>query len=176
MRIRRGLPMAAAIWRARPPSPSGTAPAISASRGCCGRTSTPPILRACSRRTDGRVVAPVSSKTDIAPSPAAAAGWGTVLGRLALLWLAGADLRLTMLSGLPVLLLGLAAVPGSLLIARLGPRRAAIAALLLIAAASAARGIGPSAPLLFTMTVLMGAGVALLQPALPSLVGAWFAA
>src|SRR5579875_3005201 len=161
MRIRRGLPMAAAIWRARPPSPSGTAPAISASRGCCGRTSTPPILRACSRRTDGRVVAPVSSKTDIAPSPAA--GWGTVLGRLALLWLAGADLRLTMLavppvlplihrdlalsekaigalSGLPVLLLGLAAVPGSLLIARLGPRRAAIAALLLIAAASAARG------------------------------------
>lgn len=141
----------------------------------------------------------MSSKTDIAPSPAAAAGWGTVLGRLALLWLAGADLRLTMLavppvlplihrdlalsekaigalSGLPVLLLGLAAVPGSLLIARLGPRRAAIAALLLIAAASAARGIGPSAPLLFTMTVIMGAGVALLQPALPSLVGAWFAA
>lgn len=80
------------------------------------------------------------------------------------------------LSGLPVLLLGVAAVPGSLLIARLGPRRAAIAALLLTAAAAAARGIGPSPGVLFAMTAAMGAGVALLQPALPSLVSAWFEA
>ena len=115
-----------------------------------------------------------------------------------MLWLAGADLRLTVLavppvlplihrqfalseravgalSGLPVLLFGLAAIPGSLLIARLGARGAAIVGLLLVAAASAARGIGPSAPLLFAMTFLMAAGVAVVQPALPALVAEWFA-
>jgi len=118
------------------------------------------------------------------------------LCRLALLWMAGADLRLTLLAvppvlplihrdlalseaavgaltGLPVLLLGLAAVPGSLLIARLGARRAAIVGLLVVATASAARGIGPSAPMLFAMTFAMGVGVAVLQPVLPSLVGDW---
>jgi CP family cyanate transporter-like MFS transporter len=118
--------------------------------------------------------------------------------RLPVLWLAGADLRLTVLavppvlplihrqfalsehaigalSGLPVLLFGLAAIPGSLLIARIGARRAVVAGLLLVAAASAARGIGPSVPMLFAMTLLMAAGVAVVQPALPALVGEWFA-
>ena len=117
---------------------------------------------------------------------------------LVVLWLAGADLRLTVLavppvlplihqefalseraigalSGLPPLLFGLAAVPGSLLIAKLGARRAAIAALLLVAAASAARGVGPSVPMLFAMTGLMSVGVAVMQPALPTLVAEWFA-
>jgi CP family cyanate transporter-like MFS transporter len=117
---------------------------------------------------------------------------------LFVLWLAGADLRLTVLavppvlplihrefglseraigalSGLPPLLFGLAAVPGSLLIARLGARRTAIAALLLIAMASAARGIGPSVPVLFAMTGIMSVGVAIIQPALPTLVAGWFA-
>lgn len=123
---------------------------------------------------------------------------GVTLLRLSALWLAGADLRLTVLavppvlplihrqfalseqtvgalSGLPVLLFGLAAVPGSLLIARLGARNAAIAGLLLVAAASASRGIGPSAPMLFAMTFAMAAGIAIVQPALPALVGDWFA-
>ncbi len=118
--------------------------------------------------------------------------------RLSVLWLAGADLRLTVLavppvlplihrqfalseravgalSGLPVLLFGLAAIPGSLLIARLGARGAAILGLLCVAAASAARGIGPSAAMLFAMTFLMAAGIAVVQPALPTLVGEWFA-
>lgn len=118
--------------------------------------------------------------------------------RLAVLWLAGADLRLTVLavppvlplihhqfalseravgalSGLPVLLFGLGAIPGSLLIARLGARNAAIVGLLVVAAASAARGIGPAAPILFAMTFVMAAGIAIVQPALPALVGEWFA-
>lgn len=117
--------------------------------------------------------------------------------RLALLWLAGNDLRLTLLavppvlplihadlqldekgvaalSGLPVLLLGLAAVPGSLLIARIGPRRALIAGLCLIGVASALRGVGPSVPLLFSVTLLMGAGIAVCQPTFPALVRQWF--
>jgi len=117
---------------------------------------------------------------------------------LLVLWLAGVDLRLTVLavppvlplihrefalseraigalSGLPPLLFGLAAVPGSFLISKLGARRAAIAALLLVAAASAARGVGPSVPMLFAMTGVMSVGVAIMQPALPTLVAGWFA-
>jgi MFS transporter, CP family, cyanate transporter len=117
--------------------------------------------------------------------------------RLAILWLAGADLRLTVLavppllplihrdlalsegaigalSGLPVLLLGAAAIPGSLVIARIGAWRAAIAGFLFVAASAAARGVGPSAAMLFGMTVLMGAGIAVVQPALPTLVAEWF--
>jgi MFS transporter, CP family, cyanate transporter len=119
--------------------------------------------------------------------------------RYLLLWLAGIDLRLTLLAvppvlplihrdlaldetsvatltGLPVLLLGLIAIPGSLLIARIGARRALIAGLLLIAVSSALRGVGPSTPTLFAMTFLMGAGVSLIQPAMPALVSRWFAA
>jgi CP family cyanate transporter-like MFS transporter len=123
---------------------------------------------------------------------------GAALCRLLLLWLAGIDLRLTVLAvppvlplihrdlaldeksvaaltGVPVLLFGILAVPGALLIARIGARRALILGLLTVAIASALRGVGPSVPLLFTMTFLMGAGIAVMQPALPSLVSQWFA-
>jgi CP family cyanate transporter-like MFS transporter len=123
---------------------------------------------------------------------------GTVDGwRLFLLWLVGADLRLTVLSvppvlplihrdlgldekgvaaltGLPVLVFALIAVPGSLLIARLGARRAIIVGLVTAALATALRGVGPSASMLFAMTFLMGTGIAIMQPALPALVSAWF--
>jgi MFS transporter, CP family, cyanate transporter len=120
-----------------------------------------------------------------------------VLLRLLLLWLAGNDLRLTLLavppvlpiihadlqldekgvaalSGLPILLLGIAAVPGSLLIARFGARNALIGGLTLIGFSSALRGLGPSAPMLFGMTALMGAGISVCQPTMPSLVRQWF--
>jgi CP family cyanate transporter-like MFS transporter len=130
--------------------------------------------------------------TDTTASASRSAGF-----HLSLLWLIGVQLRLTMLavppvlplihrdlglsekgvgalSALPVLLLGLAAVPGSLIIARLGARRACILGLTIVAAAGAARGIGPAAPMLYGMTLAMGAGVALMQPTLPSLVGEWF--
>jgi CP family cyanate transporter-like MFS transporter len=131
-----------------------------------------------------------------------ATGKGTAGGavdgwRLFLLWLVGADLRLTVLSvppvlplihrdlgldekgvaaltGLPVLVFALIAVPGSLLIARLGARRAIIVGLVTAALATALRGVGPSASMLFAMTFLMGTGIAIMQPALPALVSAWF--
>jgi CP family cyanate transporter-like MFS transporter len=116
-----------------------------------------------------------------------------------LLWWAGVDLRLTILAvppvlplihrdlaldeksvaaltGLPVLLFGLLAIPGSLLIARLGARRAAIVGLLAVAIASGLRGVGPSVPILFATTFVMGAGVSVIQPALPALVSRWFPA
>ena len=116
---------------------------------------------------------------------------------LALLWLIGLQLRLTVLavppvlplihrdlalsekaigtlSALPVLLLGLAAVPGSLGVARLGARRACLLGLALVAVGGAARGIGPSAAMLYAMTLTMGFGIALMQPTLPTLVSEWF--
>lgn len=116
---------------------------------------------------------------------------------LALLWLGGFSLRVTLLAvppvipqihrqlgldekgvsiltGLPVLLLAAAAVPGALLIAGLGPRRALIAGLVAIAAGSALRGVGPSLLVLFAATLLMGVGVAVSQPVFPTLTRDWF--
>lgn len=116
--------------------------------------------------------------------------------RHALLWLAGADLRIPLLAlppllplihrelhlnekeiaaltGLPVLLLAAAAIPGSLLIARVGARRALIIGLLATVLGSALRGIGSSTAMLFAMTFLMGVGVAIAQPAIPTLINQW---
>ncbi|HKW05971.1 MAG TPA: MFS transporter [Candidatus Dormibacteraeota bacterium] len=117
--------------------------------------------------------------------------------RLLLLWLGGIDVRLTMLavppliplihrelhldekavgalvSG-PVLILAIAAVPGSLLIAKLGARGALFAGLGSVALFGALRGVGPSAPVLFASTFLMGVGIAVTQPAFPALVREWF--
>jgi CP family cyanate transporter-like MFS transporter len=117
--------------------------------------------------------------------------------RLLLLWLGGIDLRLTMLAvppliplihrdlhldeksvgalvSLPVLLLATAAVPGSLLIARLGVRGALAGGLGFVAVFGALRGFGPSTPVLFTTTFLMGLGVAVSQPSFPTIVREWF--
>ena len=117
--------------------------------------------------------------------------------RLLLLWLGGIDVRLTMLaippliplihrelnldekavgalvSG-PILILAIASVPGSLLIAKLGARGALLAGLGSVAVFGALRGLGPSVPLLFTATLLMGVGVAVTQPAFPAMVREWF--
>jgi CP family cyanate transporter-like MFS transporter len=129
--------------------------------------------------------------------PTASASATRWLSRLALLWLAGIDLRLTILAlppvlplihrdldlseklvaaltGLPVLLFAIVAIPGSLLIARIGARRALLTGLVLTALGSAGRGLGPSTPMLFAMTFVMGAGISIMQPALPSLVSEWF--
>ena len=50
------------------------------------------------------------------------------------------------LGGLPVVLLATAALPGSLVIARLGPVRAVVAGLLIAALAGALRGPFPTSP------------------------------
>jgi CP family cyanate transporter-like MFS transporter len=115
---------------------------------------------------------------------------------LLLLWLAGNALRLTILAvppvipaihedlhltatgvgilgGLPVALFAAAAVPGSLLIARVGPVRALVAGLVLSAIGGALRGAIPAVAWLFAMTIVTGIGVAVMQPALPALVRRW---
>jgi CP family cyanate transporter-like MFS transporter len=119
-----------------------------------------------------------------------------VLLSLILLWLAGAGLRLTVLAvppvlpfihddlhlsetqvgilvGLPSLLFALAAVPGSLLIARLGPVTALAIGLLLDGLASGLRGAAPNVLWLYATTIAMGAGIAIAQPAMPPIVRAW---
>jgi CP family cyanate transporter-like MFS transporter len=115
---------------------------------------------------------------------------------VALLWLAGVALRLTILavppllaiiqtdlaltgtqvgilSSLPVVMFGFAALPGSLLIARFGALSALMTGLLLTALGGALRGLAVNAATLFAATILMGAGVAVMQPSMPSLVRQW---
>jgi MFS transporter, CP family, cyanate transporter len=116
--------------------------------------------------------------------------------RFALLWWAGASLRLTilavpplilsiqndlrlsatevgLLTGLPIAMFAAAALPGSLLIARLGSQRALICGLLIVAAGTALRGGTWNAATLYAATIVMGAGVAIMQPAMPVLVREW---
>jgi CP family cyanate transporter-like MFS transporter len=78
-----------------------------------------------------------------------------------------------LLGSLPPLLFAAAAVPGALLIARLGAARALLTGLLLTAAGGAARGLAGDAFALYAATILMGAGVAVMQPSMPPLVREW---
>lgn len=103
----------------------------------------------------------------------------TMLAVPPLLPLIHRDLPLTqtqvaVLTGLPVVLFSLAAVPASFLISWLGARATLVAGLALVAIASALRGAWLSVPVLFAMTFLMGVGIAVMQPALPTLVREWF--
>ena len=119
-----------------------------------------------------------------------------LLTALTLLWLAGCALRLTILAvppviprihdelalnatqvgiltGLPSMLFAFAAVPGALLIARLGVLTAMVVGLAVNALGGALRGALPDVYWLYTMTIAMGAGVAIMQVALPPAVRAW---
>ncbi len=115
---------------------------------------------------------------------------------LVLLWLSGAALRLSilavppviplirsdlalsataigLLSGLPVLLFAVAALPGSILIARLGGRMTLVGGLFLAAIGAALRGVGAGTGTLYAATAVMGAGVAIMQPSMPVLTREW---
>ncbi|MGH6664880.1 MAG: CynX/NimT family MFS transporter [Pseudolabrys sp.] len=115
---------------------------------------------------------------------------------LLLLWLAGVALRLTILAvppliplihdqlklnatqigiltGLPSMLFAIAAVPGSLLIARLGVRTALVVGLAVTAIGGALRGAIPDVAWLYAMTIAMGAGVAVMQVTMPPAVRTW---
>ena len=116
---------------------------------------------------------------------------------LSLLWLSGACLRLTVLavppvvpllhadlhlsetgigwlSSLPPMLFAIAAVPGAVLIARFGIVPALVVGLLLNAAGSAARAAFSDPAFLYASTIVMAAGVSIMQPSLPPLVRTWF--
>ena len=120
-----------------------------------------------------------------------------ILTNLLLLWLAGIALRLTILAvppviplihddlrlnatqigiltGLPSMLFAFAAVPGSLLIARLGVRSALVVGLGMTAIGGALRGAIADVTWLYAMTIAMGAGIAVMQVTMPPAVHAWF--
>jgi len=115
---------------------------------------------------------------------------------VSLLWLAGVGLRLTILavppvialiqadlhlsgtqigilSGLPIVLFGIAALPGSLLVARFGALATLVAGLLITGVASGLRGAVLDVAVLYAATILMSGGIAIMQPALPLLVRQW---
>ena len=115
---------------------------------------------------------------------------------LLLLWLFGICLRITVLAippvipamhetfalsqatvgalaSLPVLLFSFAAIPGSLLVARFGAAHVVTAGIFLTAIGGALRGASPDLVTLFATTFAMGVGIAIMQPALPSVVRDW---
>ncbi len=126
----------------------------------------------------------ITSQTRSAPLPSLGLLWlsglslrATVLAVPPLIPLIHRDLHLSqsgvgVLTALPSLMFALAAVPGSVLVARFGPVRTLALGLFLTAAASALRGAHGVA-LLYGMTILMGAGIAIMHPALPRMVRDW---
>ena len=102
----------------------------------------------------------------------------TVLALAPLLPVVTRDLRLDQtaigaVTTLPVLLFGLGAAIGSVVIRRVGTKHAVVLGLLLEATGGALRGVGTSTAVLFACTFVMGLGIAILQPALPTLVRRW---
>jgi CP family cyanate transporter-like MFS transporter len=83
------------------------------------------------------------------------------------------ETQVGILTGLPSLLFAVAAVPGSLLIARVGAVAALALGLLLDGVASGLRGAAPDARWRYAATIAMGAGIAIAQPAMPPVVRAW---
>jgi CP family cyanate transporter-like MFS transporter len=121
---------------------------------------------------------------------------GSTITSVALLWLAGNGMRLTILAvppliplihqdlqlsetevgvlaGLPVVLFACAAIPGSLLIARFGAVTTVVAGLLITALGSALRGAAPNVLALYVATVVTGFGVAVMHPSMPPLARSW---
>jgi CP family cyanate transporter-like MFS transporter len=102
----------------------------------------------------------------------------TVLVVPPLITLIAADLHLSgtqigILSGLPIILFGLAALPGSVLIARFGAFQILLAGLLIGGIASALRGAMLDVLALYLSTAVMSAGIAIMQAALLPLVREW---
>jgi MFS transporter, CP family, cyanate transporter len=78
-----------------------------------------------------------------------------------------------LLTSLPVLIMAIGAIPGAYLVSRVGARQAITYGLALLAVGAALRGAFPSAAALFIFTVVLSVGIAVSQPAVPSLVQAW---
>lgn len=113
-----------------------------------------------------------------------------------LLWLAGVYLRIPILvapplapfigdelalsqaltgalTTLPILMLAIGAMPGSLSISRIGPRNTLALAMLIMVIGSAGRGLAPDTFTLMLTSAVMGIGIAMMQPALPALLPRW---
>lgn len=71
-------------------------------------------------------------------------------------------------TSLPVILMGLMALPGGLLVDRLGPGRALTVALLGVGLGGGARAFAGGVPGFLAATLVLGSGVAVMQAALPA--------
>jgi MFS transporter, CP family, cyanate transporter len=123
-------------------------------------------------------------------------GAGRLLTSLCLLWVIGLAMRIAVLAvppiiplihadlhmseteigllmGIPLAIFAIAAVPGSLLVARLGTSRTLIFGMLLAGVAAAGRGAAGNVTVLYAATIAMGLGIAIVQPAVPALVREW---
>ncbi|XKH02260.1 MFS transporter [Marinobacter nauticus] len=132
------------------------------------------------------------SATNTPPSPA------TLLPVAVLLWLAGVYLRIPILvapplgpfisdelgltqaltgalTTIPILMLAIGAMPGSLAISRIGPRNTLALAMVIMVLGSAGRALVPDTLPLMMASAVMGLGVAMMQPALPALLPRWLA-
>src|SRR5262249_6306660 len=78
-----------------------------------------------------------------------------------------------LLSSIPPALFAVAALVGSLLVARLGVKGALVGGLALVAAGSALRGLSTGYGVLLATTVVMSIGVAIMQPIMPTTVRQW---
>lgn len=113
-----------------------------------------------------------------------------------LLWLAGVYLRIPVLvapplapfisdelaltqaltgalTTLPILMLAIGSMPGSLAIARIGPRNTLALAMMIMVIGSAGRGLMPDTLTLMIASAVMGIGVSMMQPSLPALLPRW---
>jgi len=77
------------------------------------------------------------------------------------------------LSGIPMILLALAAVPGSAMVSKLGALRAVLVGILIAAIGGALRGLAFTTAVLFVTTAIASAGIAITQPAMPAIVKEW---
>ncbi len=121
---------------------------------------------------------------------------GRLVATMGALWFAGVAMRMTILAmppviplvhaelhmtetqvgllvGLPLLMFALAAIPGSLLIARIGAALAVICGMVIAAFAGAARGTALDVWTLYAAAIATGFGVAIMQPGLPTLAREW---
>ncbi|MDI9219275.1 MFS transporter [Pantoea sp. EA-12] len=83
---------------------------------------------------------------------------------------------LSLLTTLPVIMMGLAALAGPMLLRTLGEVRGIAAGLVLLALACLARGVAPSAWVLIVSAVVAGVGIGLIQALMPALIKRHFAA
>lgn len=83
---------------------------------------------------------------------------------------------LSLLTTLPVIMMGLAALAGPMLLRALGEVRGITAGLVLLALACLARGVAPSTWVLIVSALVAGVGIGLIQALMPALIKRHFAA
>lgn len=92
------------------------------------------------------------------------------IGPLLPLVVADVNLSFTLgglLTGLPLLLMGFAGLPGGWMVDRFGARRVMVACLLAVAVGGLTRALAPNVTVLLAGTVVLGFAIGILQPALP---------